>query len=114
MEAGAMSWHPADEALARGTTLPGIDAVIVPRRRDIGGLEVGRVLPSARRRAVGPFVFLDQMGPTRLAPGQGMDVRAHPHVGLATVTYLLEGEILHRDSIGSVQPIQPGAVNWMS
>jgi redox-sensitive bicupin YhaK (pirin superfamily) len=109
-----MSWHPADEAAARASAVAGIDTVIVPRTRDIGGLEVGRVLPAARRRMVGPFVFLDHFGPTVLAAGHGMDVRPHPHIGLATVTYLLEGEILHRDSLGSVQPIRPGAVNWMT
>jgi len=109
-----MSWHPADEAAARASAVAGIDTVIVPRTRDIGGLEVGRVLPTARRRMVGPFVFLDHFGPTVLAAGHGMDVRPHPHIGLATVTYLLEGEILHRDSLGSVQAIRPGAVNWMT
>ncbi|MEJ0071813.1 MAG: pirin family protein [Pseudomonadota bacterium] len=109
-----MSWHPADEAMARATPIAGIETVIVPRTRDIGGLEVGRVLPSARRRLVGPFVFFDQMGPAVLQPGHGIDVRPHPHIGLATVTYLFEGEILHRDSLGSVQPIRPGAVNWMT
>jgi redox-sensitive bicupin YhaK (pirin superfamily) len=109
-----MSWHPADEAAARGGTVPGVDTIIVPRARDIGGLEVGRVLPSARRRMVGPFVFFDHMGPTVLAPGRGIDVRPHPHIGLATVTYLFEGELVHRDSLGTVQPIRPGAVNWMT
>ena len=109
-----MSWHPADEAAARAAAIDGIETVIVPRRRDIGGLEVGRVLPAARRRMVGPFVFFDHMGPTLLRAGHGLDVRPHPHIGLATVTYLLEGELLHRDSVGSVQPIRPGAVNWMT
>src|SRR4051794_14994633 len=92
-----------------------IDTVIVPRVRDLGdGFQVRRALPAAERRAVGPFVFLDQMGPVALAPGKGLDVRPHPHIGLATVTYLFEGEILHRDSLGTVQPIRPGAVNWMT
>jgi redox-sensitive bicupin YhaK (pirin superfamily) len=109
-----MSWHPADEAAARTSPLAAIETIIVPRSRDIGGLEVGRVLPSARRRMVGPFVFLDQMGPAVLAAGRGIDVRPHPHIGLATVTYLFDGEILHRDSLGSVQPIRAGAVNWMT
>ena len=72
-----------------------------------------RALPAVEKRAVGPFVFFDQMGPVRLAPGTGLDVRPHPHIGLATVTYLYEGEIMHRDSLGTVQAIQPGAVNWM-
>ena len=87
---------------------------MVPRPRDIGGFEVRRALPSAERRNVGPFVFFDQMGPAELAPGSGIDVRPHPHIGLATVTYLFEGTIVHRDSLGSVQAIEPGAVNWMT
>lgn len=78
------------------------------------GVSVGRVLPAAERRSVGPYVFLDHMGPLRLEPGHGADVRPHPHIGLATVTYLYAGEIEHRDSVGSVQTIRPGAVNWMS
>ncbi|WP_374447686.1 pirin family protein [Stella sp.] len=93
-----------------------IEIVIDQRRRDIGGgFEVGRVLPFARRRMVGPFVFFDQMGPARFAPGlpRSMDVRPHPHIGLSTVTYLFQGEIMHRDSVGSEQPIRPGEVNWM-
>jgi redox-sensitive bicupin YhaK (pirin superfamily) len=92
-----------------------LDALIVPRTRDLGdGFTVRRALPDARRRSVGPFVFFDQMGPAVLAPGQGLDVRPHPHIGLATVTYLFEGEILHRDSLGTVQAIRPGDVNWMT
>jgi hypothetical protein len=91
-----------------------IELVIPQRRRDLGGFEVGRVLPFAKRRMVGPFIFFDHMGPARLAPGEGLDVRPHPHIGLATVTYLFAGEILHRDSLGSVQPIRPGDVNWMT
>ncbi|MGE5539527.1 MAG: pirin family protein [Gemmatimonas sp.] len=92
-----------------------IESVIIPRTRDLGdGFEVRRALPSAERRMVGPFVFFDQMGPTVLSPGRGLDVRPHPHIGLATVTYLFDGEILHRDSLGTVQPIRPGAVNWMT
>ena len=91
-----------------------IELVIDQRRKDLGGFEVGRVLPFAQRRMVGPFVFFDQMGPTKLAAGRGLDVRPHPHIGLATVTYLFDGEILHRDSLGSVQPIRPGEVNWMT
>src|SRR6202011_4227687 len=91
------------------------EAVIVPRTRDLGdGFEVRRVLPSAERRTVGPFVFFDQMGPTVLRASSGLDVRPHPHIGLATVTYLFDGEILHRDSLGTVQPIRPGEVNWMT
>jgi redox-sensitive bicupin YhaK (pirin superfamily) len=91
------------------------EAVIVPRTRDLGdGFVVRRVLPSPQRRTVGPFVFFDQMGPTALQAGTGLDVRPHPHIGLATVTYLFDGEILHRDSVGTVQPIRPGEVNWMT
>ncbi len=91
-----------------------LETLIVPRTHDIGGFEVRRALPSARRRMVGPFIFWDQMGPAELKPGHGLDVRPHPHIGLATVTYLFDGEILHRDSVGSVQAIRPGAVNWMT
>ena len=84
------------------------------RERDLGGFVVRRILPAAVRRIVGPFVFFDHMGPADLAAGEGIDVRPHPHIGLATVTYLFEGEIIHRDSVGSVQAIRPGAVNWMT
>jgi redox-sensitive bicupin YhaK (pirin superfamily) len=92
-----------------------IELVIEQRRRDLGGFEVGRVLPFAKRRMVGPFVFFDHMGPVDFPPGipPSVDVRPHPHIGLATLTYLFEGEIMHRDSVGSEQPIQPGEVNWM-
>jgi redox-sensitive bicupin YhaK (pirin superfamily) len=87
---------------------------IVPRVRDLGdGFTVRRALPDAHRRSVGPFVFFDQMGPAALSGAKALDVRPHPHIGLATVTYLFEGEILHRDSLGTVQPIRPGEVNWM-
>jgi redox-sensitive bicupin YhaK (pirin superfamily) len=91
-----------------------IELVIEPRSRDLGGFEVGRVLPVAGRRTVGPFIFFDEMGPAAFAPGRGIDVRPHPHIGLATVTYLFEGEIHHRDSLGYHQPIHPGDVNWMT
>jgi redox-sensitive bicupin YhaK (pirin superfamily) len=93
-----------------------LDLVIDQRRRDLGGFEVGRVLPFAKRRMVGPFVFFDHMGPVELAPGipKTVDVRPHPHIGLSTVTYLFDGEIMHRDSVGSEQPIHPGEVNWMT
>jgi len=91
------------------------ETVIVAPTRDLGGgIRVRRALPSAQRRMVGPFVFFDQMGPVELSSGEGLDVRPHPHIGLATVTYLFEGEILHRDSLGTVQSIRPGAVNWMT
>jgi redox-sensitive bicupin YhaK (pirin superfamily) len=92
-----------------------LDIVIVPPTHDLGGgFQVRRALPSRQRRMVGPFVFLDQMGPHVFQPGRGLDVRPHPHVCLATVTYLFDGEILHRDSLGSVQAIRPGEVNWMT
>lgn len=96
------------------TSADPIGIEIVPRTRDLGGFEVRRALPSSQARMVGPFVFFDQMGPAVLAPGKGLDVRPHPHIGLATVTYVFEGEILHRDSLGSVQPIRAGEVNWMT
>lgn len=91
-----------------------VEAVIRPRVRDLGGFSVRRVLPAAERRMVGPFIFFDQMGPAVFAPGTGIDVRPHPHIGLETVTYLYEGEIIHRDSLGSLQAINPGDVNWMT
>ena len=93
-----------------------IDLVIDARRRDLGGFEVGRVLPYARRRMVGPFVFFDHMGPIDFAPGfpKTVDVRPHPHIGLSTVTYLFDGEITHRDSVGSEIAIAPGEMNWMT
>ena len=92
-----------------------IDLVIDQRRRDLGGFEVGRVLPFAQHRMVGPFIFFDHMGPADFPAGlpRSVDVRPHPHIGLSTVTYLFEGEIMHRDSVGSEQPIRPGEVNWM-
>jgi redox-sensitive bicupin YhaK (pirin superfamily) len=90
-----------------------IELLITDRQRDLGGFTVGRVLPFPQRRTVGPFIFFDHMGPAVFPPGQGIDVRPHPHIGLATVTYLFEGEMLHRDSLGSVQAIVPGDVNWM-
>ena len=93
-----------------------IELVISQRRRDLGGFEVGRVLPFAKRRMVGPFVFFDHMGPVNFAAGlpRSVDVRPHPHIGLSTLTYLFDGEIMHRDSVGSEQPIRPGEVNWMT
>lgn len=92
-----------------------IDLVINQRRKDLGGFEVGRVLPYAPRRMIGPFIFFDHIGPISFQPGfpRDVDVRPHPHIGLSTVTYLFEGEITHRDSVGSVQKIHPGEVNWM-
>ena len=91
-----------------------IERVIEQRKRDLGGFTVGRVLPFAKRRMVGPFIFFDEMGPATFEPETGVDVRPHPHIGLATVTYLFEGEIRHRDSLGYDRIIQPGDVNWMT
>jgi len=92
-----------------------VETVVVPRSHDLGdNFVVRRALPSKERRMVGPFVFLDEMGPHRFTDGRGLDVRPHPHIGLATVTYLLEGEIMHRDSLGTVQAIRPGEINWMT
>jgi hypothetical protein len=91
-----------------------IAQVVESRKRDLGGFEVRRVLPWGGGRMVGPFIFLDQLGPVAFAPGHGIDVRPHPHIGLATVTYLFEGELVHRDSLGVDQTIRPGDVNWMT
>ena len=91
-----------------------VPVLIRARSRDLGGFSVRRVLPAVLARRVGPFVFFDEMGPADFPPGQGINVRPHPHIGLSTVTFLFEGEILHRDSLGYVQAIQPGAVNLMT
>jgi redox-sensitive bicupin YhaK (pirin superfamily) len=108
-----MSWQSAAEPKC-SERAGAVSLVIEPRVRDLGGFSVRRVLPAADRSAVGPFVFFDEMGPARFAPGAGLDVRPHPHIGLSTVTFLFEGEILHRDSLGFVQPIRPGELNWMT
>src|SRR4051812_35516078 len=109
-----MSWLPTTEPV-RVTGERGLVALVIEGRpRDLGGFSVQRVLPARERRAVGPFVFFDHFGPMTLPPGVGMDVRPHPHIGLATVTYLFEGEMIHRDSIGSHQVIRAGDVNWMT
>ncbi|MGD2134399.1 MAG: pirin family protein [Maricaulaceae bacterium] len=91
-----------------------VEALIIPRARDLGGFEVRRALPAKERRLVGPFIFFDQAGPAEFVTGKGVDVRPHPHIGLATVTYLYKGEFQHRDSLGTNQMIHPGAVNWMT
>ena len=88
--------------------------VIDSRQRDLGGFVVRRVLPAGARQMVGPFIFFDHLGPTQFAPGYGIDVRPHPHIALATVTYLFSGSLEHRDSLGTVREIRPGDVNWMS
>ncbi|HEY0707742.1 MAG TPA: pirin family protein [Polyangia bacterium] len=116
-----MTIHPANDPKSEATAPrvePGddvVDLAIAGRPRPLGGgFEVRRLLPSPARRMVGPFIFVDHFGPVQLAQGNGLDVRPHPHINLATVTYLFEGEILHRDSLGSEQLIRPGAVNWMT
>ncbi|MEX3956844.1 pirin family protein [Trinickia sp. EG282A] len=91
-----------------------IRTILKPSERDVGGVTVRRVLPAMAARLVGPFIFFDHMGPASFTPGASLDVRPHPHIGLATVTYLFEGAMMHRDSIGSVQKIVPGDVNWMT
>jgi redox-sensitive bicupin YhaK (pirin superfamily) len=109
-----MSWNPAlDPDRPTGEAVDAIETVIIPRARDLGGFEVRRALPAPRRQMVGPFIFFDQMGPAEFVTGQGIDVRPHPHIGLATVTYLYQGRMHHRDSLGTDQWIEPGAVNWM-
>ena len=110
-----MSWLPdQDPVTGDKQSCDAIEHVIVPRARDLGGFEVRRALPSAKTQMVGPFIFFDQMGPAEFILGTGIDVRPHPHIGLATVTYLFEGEIWHRDSLGTSMPIRPGDVNLMS
>jgi redox-sensitive bicupin YhaK (pirin superfamily) len=110
-----MSRFDCDDPIPRDPrSCDAVEHIIVPRARDIGGFEVRRALPSTRKQMVGPFIFFDQMGPATLEAGKGIDVRPHPHIGLSTVTWLFEGQIFHRDSLGSALPINPGAVNWMT
>jgi redox-sensitive bicupin YhaK (pirin superfamily) len=97
-----------------GDAVDAIETVIVPRARDLGDFEVRRALPAPKRQMVGPFIFFDQMGPAEFVTGQGIDIRPHPHIGLATVTYLYQGKFHHRDSLGTDQWIEPGAVNLMT
>ena len=104
-----MSFFPGkDPPPGNATAADAIDLVVVPRSVDLGHFAVRRALPHARRRMVGPFIFLDHFGPAEFRSGQGIDVRPHPHIGLATVTYLFDGEIMHRDSLGSAAAIRPG------
>jgi hypothetical protein len=109
-----MSFFSCDDAPCTEKTGNPISLRIEPREKNLGGFSVRRVLPATRKRMIGPFVFFDHMGPAVFPPGKGIDVRPHPHIGIATITYLFEGEILHRDSLGVVQPIHPGAVNLMT
>ncbi len=109
-----MSWSPCpDPILGDRDGVNAVETLIVPRAVDLGEMEVRRALPSTKRQMVGPFIFFDQMGPAEFLTDQGVDVRPHPHINLATLTYLFEGEILHRDSLGTQQTIRPGATNWM-
>ena len=110
-----MSFFPGKDPAAGDTfQCDAIDQVIVPRTVDLGDFAVRRALPSARTRMVGPFIFFDHFGPAEFRAGNGLDVRPHPHIGLATVTYLFDGEIMHRDSLGTAVAIRPGEVNWMT
>jgi redox-sensitive bicupin YhaK (pirin superfamily) len=111
-----MSWLPSnDPTLGDPKSCDALELVIVPRTRDLGdGFAVRRALPHGRRQMVGPFIFFDHFGPVQFVSGKGMDVRPHPHIGLATVTYLFDGSIMHRDSEGNIQEIQPGAMNLMT
>ncbi len=111
-----MSWLPDEEpqCVDHAGDISPVELIIEPKARDLGDFEVRRVLPSGKRQMVGPFIFFDHMGPANFPAGEGMDVRPHPHIGLATVTYLYTGSILHRDSLGCTQLITPGAINWMT
>jgi redox-sensitive bicupin YhaK (pirin superfamily) len=110
-----MSWLPSnDPILGDAPSCDALELVIVPRARDLGGFSVRRALPHGKRQMVGPFIFFDQMGPVQFLAGQGIDVRPHPHIGLATVAYLFDGRMLHRDSEGNIQEIVPGAMNLMT
>lgn len=110
-----MSFSPTpDPVPGDAASCAAVETVIVPRAHDIGGMEVARVLPSVQGQMIGPFIFFDRMGPVRFSAAQAQDVRPHPHIGLATVTYLFEGSMIHRDSLGSERVIEPGAVNLMT
>ena len=110
-----MSFFPGkDPAPGNIQQCAAIEHVIVPRTVDLGDFSVRRALPSSQTRMVGPFIFFDHFGPAEFRSGKGIDVRPHPHIGLATVSYLFDGEIMHRDSLGTEVPIRPGEVNWMT
>ncbi|MCF3935143.1 pirin family protein [Acuticoccus sp. M5D2P5] len=109
-----MSWSPCpDPTPGDAASVDAVETLIVPRAVDLGEMTVRRALPSTKRQMVGPFIFFDQMGPAEFLTDQGIDVRPHPHINLSTLTYLFEGQILHRDSLGTELAIEPGAVNWM-
>src|SRR5262245_53764900 len=114
-ERTSMSFFPGHDPQP-GDAFPcdGIELMVIPNAKDLGGFQVRRALPTARRRLVGPFIFFDRMGPAILRADQAMDVRPHPHIGLATVTYLFDGKIRHRDSLGTEMVIEPGDVNLMT
>src|SRR6266705_1344935 len=110
-----MSFFPGKDPVAGDApACDAIDLVVVPRSVDLGGFNIRRALPHANRRMVGPFIFFDHFGPAEFRSGAGLDVRPHPHIGLATVTFLYDGEIVHRDSLGTEIAIEPGAMNWIS
>src|SRR5689334_14733759 len=108
-----MNSQPHDQS-AKSSSSHHVEAVLLPRAHDVGGFEVRRALPARERQMVGPFIFFDQMGPGEFLTGRGLDVRPHPHIGLSTVTYLFDGAIQHRDSLGTDLPIRPGDLNWMT
>ena len=106
--------NDADRLENSETSCSAIKRILKPKEKDLGGFSVRRLLPAAELRSVGPFLFFDHLGPAVFSPGKGIDVRPHPHIGLATITYVFEGEIMHRDSLGMVQPIRPNEINWMT
>ena len=106
--------HIPDPVFGDAASVNALPTVIIPRGRDIGGFEVRRALPSVERQMIGSFIFFDQFGPIIMRAGEGQDVRPHPHIGLSTVTWLLDGSMFHRDSLGSQQAITPGELNWMT
>jgi len=110
-----MSWQPSSDAdcTADSGCAP-VRSVIIPKAKDLGGFEVRRVLPAIEARSIGPFIFFDHMGPATFPAGEGIDVRPHPHIGLSTLTWLFDGSLMHRDSLGSAREIRPGEVNWMT
>lgn len=108
-----MSWRKCPDPTCESGA-DEVEMIIAPKVKDLGGFHVRRALPSPKRQMVGPFVFLDHFGPTDFPPGQGIDVRPHPHIGISTITYLFEGEIFHRDSLGNALAVRPAEINWMT